>query len=155
MPIKKTSYLLLFFYLLFITTKTNAQAEIAIRTCIDVFFEGMKEADTTKIKSVCMPNVNLTTVLKDSLMGNRLHTLSFDKFLKSIALKKEPMVYDERISDVRINADLELAAAWTPYKFYVNDRFIHCGNNLFQLVKTTNSWKIFAITDTRRKIDCE
>ena len=47
-----------------------------------------------------------------------------------------------------------MANAWTPYQFWFNDQFSHCGVNSFQLIKVDNTWKIFFLVDTRRK-DCE
>jgi hypothetical protein len=40
------------------------------------------------------------------------------------------------------------------YTFYVGDQMSHCGVNAFQLMKTTEGWKIIGITDTRRKDNC-
>jgi hypothetical protein len=48
-----------------------------------------------------------------------------------------------------------MAAAWTPYRFYRNGEFSHCGVNSFQLVKMAEGWKIVYIIDTRRKEPCE
>jgi hypothetical protein len=62
---------------------------------------------------------------------------------------------DERILDYQIKIDGALASAWTPYNFYVNGNFSHCGVNSFQLVKMDDVWKIVYIIDTRRKEPCE
>ena len=43
----------------------------------------------------------------------------------------------------------------TPYKFYVGEKFSHCGVNSFQLVKIRGEWKIQYIIDTRRRQNCD
>ncbi len=47
-----------------------------------------------------------------------------------------------------------MAIAWTPYEFYVNDKFNHCGVDVFTLMQTAKGWKIMGIVDTRRKENC-
>jgi len=54
----------------------------------------------------------------------------------------------------KILIDSQLASVWTDYKFYIGDKFSHCGVNSFQLVKLNDGWKIVYIIDTRRKEGC-
>jgi hypothetical protein len=61
---------------------------------------------------------------------------------------------DERIVFETIKIDGPLAAVWTPYQFYLNGQFSHCGVNSFQLVRLNGQWKIQYIIDTRRKQGC-
>jgi hypothetical protein len=61
---------------------------------------------------------------------------------------------DERISFETIRIDGPLAIVWTPYKFYFNGQFSHCGVNSFHLVRLNGSWKIHFLIDTRRKEPC-
>ncbi|HNJ29817.1 MAG TPA: hypothetical protein PLQ40_12740, partial [Ferruginibacter sp.] len=62
---------------------------------------------------------------------------------------------DERITFDVVRVDGALAIAWTPYKFYFNGKFSHCGVNSFQLVRFNGEWKIQYLIDTRRKAGCE
>ena len=62
---------------------------------------------------------------------------------------------DERIEFETIQIDQMLALVWTPYKFYFNNQFSHCGINCFQLVRFDSGWKIQSIIDTRRKTSCQ
>jgi hypothetical protein len=56
-------------------------------------------------------------------------------------------------STVKIDSDL--AMVWAPYKFYVGEKFSHCGVDCFQLVKLNGQWKIQYLIDTRRRQGCE
>ena len=61
---------------------------------------------------------------------------------------------DERISFEMIRIDGHLASVWTPYQFYYEGKFSHCGVNSFQLVKLGGEWKIQFLIDTRRRQGC-
>ncbi len=61
---------------------------------------------------------------------------------------------DERISFETVKIDGPLALAWTPYSFYYDGKFSHCGVNSFQLVRFNGEWKIQYLIDTRRKQGC-
>ena len=53
-----------------------------------------------------------------------------------------------------IEIDADLATVWTPYQFYYQEKFSHCGVNTFTLVRQKGEWKINYIIDTRRKDNC-
>jgi hypothetical protein len=82
-----------------------------------------------------------------------LSTEKADSFVKAIGTPHSA-VYDERIAFGDIKIDGDLASFWAPYKFYLGDKFSHCGVDVFQLMKTTDGWKIIYIVDTRRKDNC-
>jgi hypothetical protein len=75
------------------------------------------------------------------------------KFITAVS-KPHTAIYDERITFNTIKIDANLATVWTPYQFFVGDKFSHCGVNSFQLVKFNGAWKIQYIIDTRRKENC-
>jgi hypothetical protein len=87
--------------------------------------------------------------------GSTVGTNSVADFIKRIATTPAETTLDERILDYQIKVDGTMASAWTPYRFYVNGNFSHCGVNSFQLVKMAEGWKIVYIIDTRRKEPCE
>jgi hypothetical protein len=43
---------------------------------------------------------------------------------------------------------------WTPYAFYYDGNFSHCGVDSFQLARTAEGWKVVQIADTRRTQGC-
>lgn len=74
-----------------------------------------------------------------------------DKFLKAIGSPHD-LIWDERLSNMRIQIDSNLAQVWVDYMFYIGDEFSHCGVNAFQLVRNKDGiWKIINLIDTRRK----
>jgi len=69
--------------------------------------------------------------------------------------KPHTEAYDERITFDLVKIDGELAMVWAPYKFYLGEKFSHCGVDAFQLVKINNNWKIQYLIDTRRRQGCD
>lgn len=74
-------------------------------------------------------------------------------FLQAVGAPREE-VWDERISNLQIQIDGPLASAWMDYSFYRGDAFSHCGVNTMTLLREEDGWKIFAISDTRRRTGC-
>jgi len=130
-----------------------AQQEKEVRQVIASMFEGMKSKNTDLIKAAFHPEATMQTV-KSGENGAELDSNSVMDFVNRIASSPATTTLDERILDYQIKVDGDMATAWTPYEFYVNENFSHCGVNSFQLIKTKEGWKITYIIDTRRKEGC-
>jgi hypothetical protein len=110
----------------------------------------METADTTLLKSTCTAKPIFQTYMKDKSGLHQVTSMEFSKFVKVIGTPNTNK-YHEAIKFKGFNIEQELATVWTPYTFYLNGKILHCGTNAFQLVKTTEGWKIQYILDTRRK----
>ncbi len=142
-------------FLMLISIETFAQSEEeAVKQTVMNLFQGMKTSDTSLLRSAFSPSAIMQTVVKNKEGKVVIHSEPVDSFVAFIA-KPHKEVYDERISFSIVKIDGELAIAWTPYHFYLDDKFLHCGVNSFQLVKLNGSWKIQYIIDTRRRQGCE
>lgn len=82
-----------------------------------------------------------------------LHTGSVDRFVEAVGTPHEEL-WDEKVWDVEVRIDENLAQAWMHYAFYLGDEFSHCGVNAMQLVHDGTAWKITQVTDTRRTDNC-
>ena len=131
-----------------------AQKSEEVRQVIASMFEGMKSKNTDLIKAAFHAEATMQTV-KNGETGSELGSNSVEDFLNRIASTPATTTLDERILDYQIKVDGDMAAAWTPYEFYVNENFNHCGVNSFQLIRTPDGWKITYIIDTRRKEGCK
>ena len=137
-----------------ITVKANGQsAEETVKKPINQLFEGMRTSDSNMIKSAFAPQAFLQTVARNKEGKTVVHSTSVQDFVAAVS-KPHADVYDERITFDLIRIDGNLAIAWTPYKFYIGDKFSHCGVNSFQLVQLDGVWKIQYIIDTRRRDNC-
>lgn len=137
-----------------IGSKASAQKEEAgIKAAVNHLFEGMKKADTALLRSAFASQPVMQTIVKNKEGKTIVITEPLDSFIVSVG-RPHSVVYDERISIDLIRIDGDLAIVWAPYKFYLGDKFSHCGVDSFQLVKINGEWKIQYIIDTRRKQDC-
>ena len=78
----------------------------------------------------------------------------FNKFIQSIASIPKDRTFEEKLLDFSIQVDGNMANVWTPYEFWYQGKFSHCGVNSFQLFYDDGNWKIIYLIDTRRQDDC-
>jgi len=124
--------------------------EDLIKSTVNQLFDGMKNADSLSIRKSFSKNAVLQTITKNGEVKSE----NLRDFAISIS-KAVKQSLDERITFSNILVDGNLASVWTPYEFYYQGKFSHCGVNSFQLVKANNEWKIQYIIDTRRKDNCK
>jgi hypothetical protein len=143
---------LLLFSLLFFTVTTFAQEQqqAAVKSTIDLFFKSMHAKDTLGLKKVCSDKMILQSIA-ETAKGSSFSDESTKDFFNSIASIPNSFHIEERLLDYKIEIDGALAHAWTPYEFYINEKFSHKGVNSFTLYYENNAWKIISIIDTRRK----
>lgn len=129
--------------------------KMEVKQTILNFFEGFHAGDTTKMKSTMDENIAIQTIVKTK--EGEIKTVKTDasRILTAIQNRPSEQKWDERLLSFSIEADSAIANAWTPYEFYVNDNFSHCGVNIFQLFNDGKSWKIIALSDTRHKKGCK
>lgn len=128
--------------------------EKEIMSIVDKLFDGMRAGDSTLVHSVFYDNVDFRT----TYLSRRTNELVMERedlleFLNAIGTPHEE-IWDERISNVIVHIDANLAEVWMDYSFYAGNTFSHCGVNSIQLIRLTEGWKISAITDTRRAQPC-
>ena len=124
--------------------------EDSVRQVVDNFFFAMKGSDTAAMRATLSPAIHLEAAqsIPDAEPSPVLQSMS--QFLASVA-RTPAGALDERIEYEMIKVDGPLASVWTPYRFYFNGRFSHCGVNSFQLVRIKGKWLIHYLIDTRRK----
>jgi ketosteroid isomerase-like protein len=135
-------------------TNTKAQAQQAeVKATVDQLFTGMRTGDSTLVRKAFTADATLQSVSITPTGQMKAGKASIDSFIKAVGTPHTE-AWDERIYDLKIQVDGPMATVWAPYKFYIGEKFSHCGVNAFTLLKTEAGWKIAAITDTRRKEDC-
>ncbi|WP_343522538.1 nuclear transport factor 2 family protein [Pedobacter sp.] len=142
-------------FLLCLSTNGFAQQneEDAIKKNITNLFTGMKEGDSTLARSAFANGAIMQTIVNK--MGKvSVRNESVNNFIQLIGTPHQEK-YDEQIVFTKILIDGALASVWTDYKFYLGEKFSHCGVNSFQLVKGDKGWQIVYIIDTRRKEGCK
>ncbi len=152
-------YIALFFSLAVFSQETLSKKELInhkeeVKQTILNFFEGFHKADTVKMKNTMDQNITILTVKKNK--EGRFETIKMvpQTFLKAIKNRPEDQKWEEKLLSFKIEANKGIANVWTPYEFYLNGTFSHCGVNVFQLFNDGTTWKIIAIADTRNKEEC-
>lgn len=130
----------------------EVSGESDIRDLLTQFFVAMKAKNTQVIQDSFHSEAVMHTTLGTGGYATLGHAKVAD-FLTRVGTSQA--VLDEEILSIEIRIDGNMAHAWTPYKFYVDGNFSHCGVNSFQLIKTEMGWKIVYIIDTRRKEGCD
>jgi hypothetical protein len=127
--------------------------EEAVLAVVRTLFDGMRQKDEALLRSVWHPDARLHSAGVDSLGKPRVTSTAVDSFVEGVL--SAPVHLDEVTFDEEVRIDGNLAAAWTPYNLFIDDGFRHCGVDAFQLVRTSDGWKILQLTDTRTREGCD
>ncbi len=125
----------------------------AIKQTINMMFNAMRKGDSTMLRSTFAKGIAFHSVANKKDGSTALEIENPDDFVKTVGSPHKG-IYDERITFADIKIDGPLASVWASYKFYLDDKYSHCGVDVFQLMKTEDGWKIIYIVDTRRKDNC-
>lgn len=128
-----------------------AEQNAEVMATVDALFEAMAAKDTAALAAVFHPDARLaSTAIRDGrpvVSGSPI-----EEFVRAVGSATADL--DERLGPADVKVDGPLATVWTPYAFFADGDFSHCGVNAFQLVRTDRGWKILQITDTRRRDGC-
>lgn len=149
----------LFWAVLFCILSTGVMAQDAqkeeLKQVVDLFFKGLQNGDTLSIKKTLADRVVLQTAYKNKEGESILRTEDMNRFIKSVGGKNPDDIWEEHLLSYSIQVDGNMANVWTPYEFYFNKNFSHCGVNSFQLFHDGTDWKIIYLIDTRRRSRCK
>ncbi len=143
----------MFFFVFTITAQKNIE-EQAIREVIATFFKGLRKGDSAVVSKTFHKDIKIQTTTTQK--GKKiLVTEAKTKLLTGIAAKDPKHVYFEKLLAINVQIDGNLASVWTPYEFYFNGTFSHCGANSFQLFNNNGLWQITYLIDMRRRTNCK
>lgn len=112
-------------------------------------FDGMHAADSAKVRSTLAEGVRFVDA--DTTGGVRFTAV--DRWVAAIA--RSAGRWEERIYDVQVRVDEDLAQVWAPYTFYLAGKISHCGTDAIELIRTRRGeWKITQLADTHREQGC-
>jgi hypothetical protein len=121
--------------------------EDEVLAVVTTLFDGMREKDEAKLRSVFHADARLHNAEAPD-QGTPI-----ESFLQN--LLASPAELDEVTFDEQVLVDGALAVAWTPYNFFADGEFSHCGVDAFTMVRTPAGWKILQIVDTRVREGCD
>lgn len=151
---QKLILLIILFCSQFILAQSSPESQV--RNTVETFFEGFHKGDTTLIKTVLADKVVLQTAFRNKEGKDMLRNDGdISNLLNTIGSRPIDQKWDERLLDYIIKVDENMANVWTPYEFWLNGKFSHCGVNSFNLFNDNGNWKIIYLIDTRRRSGCE
>lgn len=130
----------------------NAQ-EAELKKVVHDFFQAMYKQDTAALRKFFVPAASLFTYSYDAKGNPRAKGTSLSEFINSVSFLGDSPV-EERLTGWQCLIDAGIASIWTPYEFYFEGKFSHCGVDSWQMIKVQGDWKISQLTDTRRKTNC-
>jgi|SRR5690606_11756048 len=149
---------LLLFATLFIHSVCFSQESLSKengKIIIDIFMDGYHAGDTLKMKSVMHPNMTMQTAYVNREQQNIIRYVNAAGLLLFAATTGKAQKWEERLNDYSVKSDGNIAHVWSPYEYFIEGKFNHCGANSFTLVYTDESWKIFNIMDSYRIGSCK
>ncbi len=134
-----------------IRSQINPEDEVA--ATVKLFFKSMQKGDVIQLDSLLSENCLLTTVADVNRTNEIIDKDQFINSVKVFSANKPEM--EERIYNMNIRIDENLATLTTDYSFFIGEYLSHCGMDVFVLSKKTNGWKIISVYDTRKKEPCK
>lgn len=128
-------------------TQISAQTPESV---VKDFFECMKNADTVCLNKLIVKNAGLHSSMQNKQGNIQIVYESMKDFKKSIASLAKGDA-DERIYNIKVEERQLISSVTVDYDLYYKGKFLHCGVDVFGLLKENNQWKITSIHDTRNK----
>lgn len=138
-----------------LTVNAQDSEKDKVKATIENFFVAFHKQDTLTLKTMAKGDIKLQSIAVNREGKTILQESSYNEFIKSIASIPKDNTFEEKLLDFSIQIDGKMANAWTPYEFWYNGNFSHCGVNSFQLIKEDDEWKIIYLVDTRRREGCQ
>lgn len=127
---------------------TAAAPESEVMRVVHAVFDGMRRVDSAMVRPLFHPQARLISVAtRDGVPVVRVE--SVEDFIRSVG-RPRTEVWDERLSNEKVETDGALASVWVDYEFFRGTTRNHCGVDHFLLVKDQGSWRIIELADTRR-----
>ena len=151
----KFSFLIVFTFISFTVFSQESSEDQKIKEVISLFFDGLQKGDSSLVRKTLHKEIKIQTTFTNKTGKKVLISETREKLLKTIVSKKASDTYFEKLLSYTIKIDGNLASVWTPYEFYYNGKFSHCGANSFQLFNNNGTWEIIYLVDMRRRENCK
>ena len=150
---KRVIPLLLIF--VFVNVMAQEGEETEVQQTIEAFFEAFHAKDSVLMSKKISDEIIIQSIGTNTDGKAVIRTEDFGKFFNGLVSIPDSISFQEKILSFNIQVDGKMANAWTPYEFWYNGVFSHCGVNSFQLFKDEGVWRIIYLIDTRRKEGCK
>jgi len=127
-----------------IAAQTSADRDAILKT-VQAFFDTMTARDVEGARKILMPQGRFHAMrMRDGKPDPR--AFSNEEYLADLQSSKQTM--RERMWNPEVRVHGLIATVWTPYDFWIDGKFSHCGIDAFDLIKTEEGWKLAGGTYT-------
>lgn len=106
---------------------------------VQAFFDTMTAKDVEGARQILMPQGRFHAMrMSDGKPDPR--AFSNEEYFATLQEGKETL--RERMWNPEVRVHGLIATVWTPYDFWIDGKFSHCGIDAFDLIKTEEGWKI-------------
>ena len=123
----------------------------AVLAVVQTFFDAMAPQDVATATRVLVPEGRFFA-LGEQEGKPTVRSFTNAEYLKGLAERKQKVRERMWNSEVRIRG--RIASVWTPYDFWRDRKFSHCGIDAFDLIRTDDQWRIAGGTYTVER-NCE
>jgi hypothetical protein len=116
---------------------------------VNALFDAMVKHDVEASRKLILPGAAFVVVKPDGTVSME-HDVDY---LDSLAKHKEGL--RERIWNVQVTVNDNIAQVWAPYDFHLDGKLTHCGIDVFSMVRTSNGWRIAGISYSTQKTGCK
>ena len=111
----------------------------AVLKVMQAFFDTMAAKDIEGARKILQPQGRFHAMrMRDGKPDVR--AFSNEEYLADLKASKQAM--RERMWNPEVRIHGLIATVWTPYDFWIDGKFSHCGIDAFDLIRTEEGWKI-------------
>jgi hypothetical protein len=111
----------------------------AVLETVQAFFDTMTARDVEGARKILQPQGRFHAMrMRDGKPDVR--AFSNEEYFAQLQASKQTM--RERMWNPEVRISGLIATVWTPYDFWIDGKFSHCGIDAFDLIKTEEGWKL-------------
>lgn len=129
-----------------------ARDEAAVLAAVQAFLDALNTKDGPRLAATLMPRAVFHSAAENPRTGPIVERTA-EEFVALVA--QSPNELHERMWDAEVRVRGRIATVWTPYDFWIDGAFSHCGIDAFNLVETAEGWRISSAVYTTEQEDCE
>ena len=120
------------------STQGETDRDAVLKT-VQMFFDTMTARDVDGARKIMIPEGRFFAM---DLRKPNAPPQSFTNEEYFARLQKGKQTSRERMWTPEVRVRGLIATVWTPYDFWTDGKFSHCGIDAFDLIKTEEGWKI-------------
>jgi hypothetical protein len=109
----------------------------AVLKTVQAFFDTMTAKDVEGARKILAPQGRFHAM---RMRDGDIRSFSNEEYFAQ--LQSEKRTFRERMWNPEVRVHGLIATVWTPYDFWIDGKFSHCGIDAFDLIKTKDGWQI-------------